>query len=238
MPTANDYATTDRDAIGAGTPAPMAACPSPQGALDHPSPGQCALGVPAPVPGHLQPSVGRGHTSYPRFVALGYSQLVEDRLVPDGLEVQVDDPRRPDVLTLLEEHLDFCRSLTPLCHVYALDATQLAGPDVTLFSARSQGIALGIGALKRLGKAHAELKSMHTASNARRRGIGRALLLRLLGYAREQGYRRVSLETGTMDGFAPARRLYESAGFVPCGPFGGYTPGPDSAFYTLVFPRP
>ena len=48
-----------------------------------------------------------------------------------------------------------------------------------------------------------------------------------------QGVRRVSLETGTMDAFAPARSLYADAGFVPCGPFGDYVQSPSSAFMTM-----
>jgi putative acetyltransferase len=55
----------------------------------------------------------------------------------------------------------------------------------------------------------------------------------LVGVARRRGYRRVSLETGTMDAFGPARSLYEASGFTPCGPFDGYSPSASSAFMTL-----
>jgi putative acetyltransferase len=51
--------------------------------------------------------------------------------------------------------------------------------------------------------------------------------------ARERGYLRVSLETGAMAAFAPARSLYAGTGFEPCGPFGDYDPSPNSAFMTL-----
>ncbi len=157
--------------------------------------------------------------------------LTSDR--PRGLVVGVDDPHRADVRALLEAHLRFCRSLTPLCHAYALGAERLAGPDVTFFSAREGGVAVGVGAVKRLDAQHAELKSMHTAEAARGRGIGQALLEDLLGFARSEGYQRVSVETGTMEGFASARRLYMRAGFVPCGPFSSYTASPDNTFMTL-----
>jgi putative acetyltransferase len=80
---------------------------------------------------------------------------------------------------------------------------------------------------------HAEIKSMHTAQAARGRGLGRAMLRHLLGVARERGVRRVSLETGTVPPFAPARALYASAGFRPCGPFGDYQPMDTSTFMTL-----
>jgi putative acetyltransferase len=157
---------------------------------------------------------------------------------PLGLVVGVDDPYRADVRALLEAHLRFCHSSTPLCHAYALDAERLAGPDVTFFSAQEGGAIVGVGAVKRLNAQHAELKSMHTAEAARGRGIGRALLEDLLHFARNEGYQRVSLETGTMEGFAAARRLYRRAGFVPCGPFGGYTASPDNTFMTLELVSP
>ena len=38
--------------------------------------------------------------------------------------------------------------------------------------------------------------------------VGTAMLRHLLGVAADRNYRRVSLETGTMDAFAPARSLY------------------------------
>ncbi len=56
----------------------------------------------------------------------------------------------------------------------------------------------------------------------------------LIGFARDHGFRRVSLATGSTLGFAPARSLYESAGFKPCGPFGDYSPSPNSVFMTLA----
>jgi putative acetyltransferase len=73
---------------------------------------------------------------------------------------------------------------------------------------------------------------MHTARAARRRGVGRALVHHLLDVASERGVRRVSLETGAMDSFVPARTLYASAGFEPCEPFGDYSPSRNSAFMT------
>ena len=75
---------------------------------------------------------------------------------------------------------------------------------------------------------------MHTAAAARGRGVGRAMLDHLLGVARAEGVRRVSLETGTMAEFAPARALYESAGFTACGPFADYRPSVDNCFMTLL----
>jgi len=75
---------------------------------------------------------------------------------------------------------------------------------------------------------------MHTRAESRGSGLGEAMLQHLLAVARERGYRRVSLETGSMEAFAPARRLYRRAGFTPCGPFGDYQPSRNSTFMTLA----
>ena len=151
---------------------------------------------------------------------------------PDG-EISIDDPRAEDVRALLQRHLAFARSQSPPEDTHALDVDGLVDPAITFFSFRIRGELLGVAALKMLDAGHAEIKSMHTAEAARGRGIGRALLDHVIGVARDRGFRRLSLETGSMAGFAPARSLYASAGFEPCGPFGGYRPSPNSTFMTL-----
>jgi putative acetyltransferase len=147
--------------------------------------------------------------------------------------ISVDDPRRPEVRALLERHLAFCLSETPPEHSFALSADGLSDPAVTFFSCGGEGGVLGVGAIKELDGGHGELKSMHTAAEARGRGIGRAMLDHLLAVARSRGYHRVSLETGTTPGFAAARALYVRAGFVPAEPFGGYQRTQDNTFYSL-----
>lgn len=157
--------------------------------------------------------------------------------MPDG-EISIDDPRAKDVRELVERHLAFANSHSPPEDVHALAVDDLLDPALTLFSLRRNGELLGVGALKRIDACHAELKSMHTAQAARGRGIGRAMLDHLVGVARDRGFRRVSLETGSMPAFAPARSLYASAGFRPCGPFGDYAPSPNSKFMTLSLTGP
>jgi putative acetyltransferase len=152
-------------------------------------------------------------------------------VTPD--EIMADDPRKPEVRALLERHLAFCLSETPPEHSFALNVDGLLDQKVTFVSFRNGGTVLGVAALKELDAAHAEVKSMHTAGEARGRGVGRALLGHLLDTARTRGYQRVSLETGTTPGFAAARALYESAGFAPTGPFGGYPQTEDNTFYSL-----
>ena len=152
-----------------------------------------------------------------------------------ALVIAVDDPRVDDVRGLLERHLALSRAASPPEHVHALDLDGLLNPAVTFFSARLDGVLVGMGALKRLDDAHAELKTMHTSESARRQGVGRAMLDHLVTVAAQRNYRRVSLETGTMDEFVAARRLYASAGFQPCEPFGAYTVNPYSTCMTLSF---
>ena len=151
--------------------------------------------------------------------------------------IATDDPRADDVRQLLERHLAYAQAHTVSEEVYALDVDALLDPSVTFFSFRVEGELLAVAALKRLDDEHAEIKSMHTAEAARGRGIARALVDHLLGVARERGYLRLSLETGSGPAFAPARALYARAGFTPCGPFADYDGSPNSAYMTLSLDR-
>ncbi len=149
------------------------------------------------------------------------------------MEVVVDDPARPDVRALLEEHLRSMYELSPPESVHALDVDKLKTPDVTFWSVRDGELLLGCGALKELDARHGEIKSMRTPLALRRRGAGRAVLTHIIDVARERGYERLSLETGTPEAFVPAQRLYTSFGFQYCTPFGDYKLDPYSVFMTL-----
>jgi putative acetyltransferase len=94
-------------------------------------------------------------------------------------------------------------------------------------------LLIGCGALKELDSLHGEIKSMRTPQALRRRGAGRAILNHIIAVARTRGYQRLSLETGSMEAFRPAQKLYESAGFSFCGPFGEYREDPNSAYMTM-----
>ena len=148
-------------------------------------------------------------------------------------KISIDDPRAADVRGLLERHLAFTNAQSPPEDVHALDVEGLRDPSVTFFSFRDEGELLGVGALKELDGRHAEVKSMHTVQAARGRGVARTILHHLLAVARERGYTRISLETGSMEAFAPARTLYATAGFTSCEPFADYRPSPHSTFMTL-----
>jgi putative acetyltransferase len=146
--------------------------------------------------------------------------------------IRVDDLAGPEIRALLEEHLRNMHELSPPESVHALDLDALRGPEITFWTAWSEGELLGCGALKQLEPAHGEVKSMRTTSARRRSGVGRAMLEHILAESRGRNYARLSLETGSMDAFTPARRLYERFGFTYCGPFADYIDDPNSVFMT------
>lgn len=149
------------------------------------------------------------------------------------MRIDLDDLSRPEIHALLEEHLRGMHELSPPESVHALDLAKLRQPDITFWSAWDGALLLGCGALKELDPRHGEVKSMRTPNALRRRGAGRALLATIIDTARQRGYGRLSLETGTGPGFLAAQQLYQSAGFTYCGPFGNYVEDPYSTFMTL-----
>ncbi|MFI6427671.1 GNAT family N-acetyltransferase [Promicromonospora sp. NPDC050880] len=159
------------------------------------------------------------------------------------MHIETDSPARDDVRQLLDEHLTDMYATSPAESVHALDHSALLAPTLTFWTARDDdGTLLGCGALNELDArpgtpaTHGEIKSMRTATTARGRGVASAVLATILAEAHRRTYRRVSLETGTQDYFAPARRLYARHGFTECGPFGDYTLDPHSTYMTLELP--
>lgn len=150
------------------------------------------------------------------------------------MKIEIDDLSRPAIHALLEEHLRNMHALGPPESVHALDLDKLRHSGITFWSAWDGGVLLGCGALSELDATHGEVKSMRTPTLLRRTGAGRALLMHIMTTARARGYRRLSLETGSVAAFVPAHRLYESVGFMRTGPFGGYVEDPNSVFMTLA----
>lgn len=149
------------------------------------------------------------------------------------MQIELDDLRRPQVHALLQEHLDNMYELSPPEQVFALDLDKLRAPDISFWTVWHDGQLMGCGALKALSPTHGEIKSMRTPAVLRGRGAGRAVLVHIISVARERGYTRLSLETGTHPAFEPAHRLYRSEGFVECGPFADYLEDPHSVFMQL-----
>ncbi len=149
------------------------------------------------------------------------------------MKIELDDLSRAEIQALLNEHLRSMYELSPPESVHALDLDKLRKPDLTFWSAWEGSQLLGCGALKELDAKHGEIKSMRTPEALRRRGAGRAILAHVIETARSRRYERLSLETGSMEAFRPAQRLYESFGFTTCEPFGAYAEDPNSVFMTM-----
>ncbi|HAS6763067.1 GNAT family N-acetyltransferase [Vibrio parahaemolyticus] len=150
------------------------------------------------------------------------------------MRIEIDDLERPQVLALLEEHLQDMYATSPPESVHALDVSKLKLPSITFWTGWDGEQLLGCVAMSQLEDGHAELKSMRTTPSARKQGVASRLLNHVIEQAKHQGMQRLSLETGSMAFFEPAHRLYEKHGFVYCEPFGDYQPDPNSRFMTLA----
>ncbi|MDT9687051.1 GNAT family N-acetyltransferase [Streptomyces sp. P9(2023)] len=150
------------------------------------------------------------------------------------MKIAVDDLSGPEIAAFLEAHVLEMRSVTPLESKHALDLDGLRRPEVTFWSMTDDGTLVGCGALKRLDAGHAEIKSMRTDPARKRGGVASRLLDHIISEARQAGYERLSLETGSTEFFAPARALYTKFGFEPCAPFAEYKEDPNSAFMTRL----
>ncbi|EGQ7897812.1 GNAT family N-acetyltransferase [Vibrio parahaemolyticus] len=150
------------------------------------------------------------------------------------MRIEIDNLERPQVLALLEEHLQDMYATSPPESVHALDVSKLKLPSITFWTGWDGEQLLGCVAMSQLEDGHAELKSMRTTPSARKQGVASRLLNHVIEQAKHQGIQRLSLETGSMAFFEPAHRLYEKHGFVYCEPFGDYQPDPNSRFMTLA----
>jgi len=151
------------------------------------------------------------------------------------MKITVGDLADPRVVDLLQCHLTSARAHTAPGSAHALDIEGLQAPNITFWTAWERDTLVAVGALKQLAEGHGEVKSMHTATLARRRGIGSAMLQHIIAFARSRAISRLSLETGTWDYFQPAVALYRKHGFVNCQPFADYVADPNSLFMTLDF---
>ncbi|WP_340027456.1 GNAT family N-acetyltransferase [Paenibacillus sp. FSL H7-0940] len=148
------------------------------------------------------------------------------------MEIKVDDLNGIQVKDLIAEHLQGMAGDSPPESIHALNLDGLKKPEITFWCAWEAGDLMGCGAMKELNPEHAELKSMRTASAHLRKGVARKMLAHIMDVAVERGYKRISLETGSMDSFIPARKLYEDFGFEYCEPFADYILDPNSTFMT------
>jgi putative acetyltransferase len=148
------------------------------------------------------------------------------------MEIRIDDLSSAKTIELLREHLHSMTLHSPPESIHALDVEALRRPGITFWSVWDRDELMGCGAIKELDAGHAEIKSMRTATAHLRKGVAAALMRHILDEAKRRGYRRLSLETGSMQAFAPAHRLYASFGFERCAPFADYVEDPYSIFMT------
>ncbi len=149
------------------------------------------------------------------------------------MDIRLDrDLADPRIIDLLSEHLRDMARHSPPESIHALDLDGLRRPDISFWTVWDGEALLGCGALKQLDVEHGEIKSMRTAEAHRRKGVAATMLRHLLDEAARRSYRTLSLETGSMMAFEPARRLYASFGFAYCAPFADYIDDPNSVFMT------
>lgn len=115
------------------------------------------------------------------------------------------------------------------------DAANLPGPyaspEGALLVATLAGNPAGCVALKKLDDETCEVKRMFVDPAFRRKGVARALMIRLLEAASARGYRRVRL--GTLHTMTAAQDLYRDLGFVEIPRY-----RPDEHTDTMFFERP
>ena len=153
------------------------------------------------------------------------------------IRISDGDLADPRVVDLLRTHSTRARAETAPGSAHALDLDRLRAPEISVWTVLDGEALVGIGALKRLSPEHGEVKSMHTAESARRKGLGSAMLRHIIAAARANGLKRLSLETGSWAYFGPARALYARNGFAECPPFEGYEPDANSVFMSLDLER-
>lgn len=151
-----------------------------------------------------------------------------------SMQIKLGNVTDPQIIELMEEHLAQMKATSPPESTHALELEKLNKPEVLFFTAWEGNALLGCGALKMLDEAHAELKAMRTKAEYQKLGIASALLETITMESAKRGIKRLSLETGSMDYFLPARKLYQKFGFTYCSPFSSYKEDPNSVFMTKL----
>ena len=93
---------------------------------------------------------------------------------------------------------------------------------------------MGCGALKFLEKGHGEFKSIRVHDNFRGKGNGIKVINHLIDEAIKLNIKRLSIETGAAEFFAPARKLFNKCNFKPCKPFAHYKKDINSIYLTKL----
>jgi putative acetyltransferase len=145
-----------------------------------------------------------------------------------------DDLSGESTRSLLAYHLQQMHANSPAGSVFALDLSGLQAPGVTVWTAWRGDQIVAVGALKELGDAAGELKSMRTHPDHVRQGAAAAMLEHIIVVAKERGLKRLSLETGSGPSFEPALALYRKRGFTEGEAFGDYERSAFNQFFHLA----
>ena len=134
-----------------------------------------------------------------------------------SVSIAIETPLQDDVRELVAALNEWALMQTPRDFCHHMTVEQMAQPDTTLFVAREDGHAIGMGALRRHADGVGEVKRMFTRPEARGLGVGKAIVAEIVKLARGEGCRQLVLETGSVSGFQSAWRIYEGHGFQRCG---------------------
>jgi putative acetyltransferase len=153
-----------------------------------------------------------------------------------SVAIAIETPLSEDVRALVAALNEWALAQTPREFTHHMTVEQMAQPDTTVFIARNEeGAAIGMGALKRHGQGLGEVKRMFTRQEARGGGLAGQIVAAIERLARQEGLQRLALETGAVESFAPAWRVYERAGFKRCGAFLDYpADSPHNIYYEKV----
>lgn len=149
------------------------------------------------------------------------------------MQIKEDDLSGADIRKLLTTHFSDAQHQNPKGLSHALDIQALKHPNISFWSVWDDEALMGCGALRELSSELGEIKSVHTHTDHRRKGVSTYLMQHIIEVGRDRGYESIKLETHPTDAYAAARALYERLGFDYCGPFGLYEVNPNSVFMCL-----
>jgi GNAT superfamily N-acetyltransferase len=152
-----------------------------------------------------------------------------DLLMAEFLFHQVEDAEHKQLAgALIREYLEWLNRIVQRDYgigfdVEAMVASDLSDPDKfhppggRFYLVEYDGAVAGVGCLKKLEAGVGEIQRMYVPPKLRGRGVGRAIVSRLIEDARSIGYHRLKLES--LEFLAAAHSLYRSVGFHEIDPY-------------------
>jgi putative acetyltransferase len=129
------------------------------------------------------------------------------------ITVEPENPRSPEAQELLSTFIEEVRKRydEPPADVGYFDPELVSVPKSVFLIVRSEGKAIGCGALVPMDEEVAEIKRMFVLPDERGHGLARRILEELERFAREFEYNAIRLETGVKQPESIA--LYGKSGF-------------------------